>query len=243
MEFLIVVTLIGIAIACISVYRKIKHEECRAKFAEFMQKEMDEYNKYPPLIYEKEFKSSTSVRNANPERYIGIVRMENFGDNNVRMRNYFRKCLEAKENYNKRLRELNLHPEHKTLRRYLKAELTPENDYVLYVRFFWQGVRSNASEKYGVNLDGIQQYIEQKPTATHKQAERRAMTKELREEILVRDHYTCQNCGFYPGANEHARRALQVDHIVPVAKGGLTVAKNLQVLCANCNVAKRDSVS
>ena len=35
---------------------------------------------------------------------------------------------------------------------------------------------------------------------------------------------------------------LQIDHIIPVAKGGKTVPSNLQVLCSKCNGAKKDKL-
>lgn len=43
-----------------------------------------------------------------------------------------------------------------------------------------------------------------------------------------------QNCGKYMPD----RVGLQIDHIVPVAKGGKTVESNLQVLCSRCNGSK-----
>jgi 5-methylcytosine-specific restriction endonuclease McrA len=34
--------------------------------------------------------------------------------------------------------------------------------------------------------------------------------------------------------------AVEVDHIVPVAKGGTNDIENLQTLCRNCNQGKKD---
>lgn len=48
--------------------------------------------------------------------------------------------------------------------------------------------------------------------------------------------YICAGCGeVFP-----TRLFLQVDHIVPMAKGGLSVPENLQVLCRTCNQRKGD---
>ena len=48
--------------------------------------------------------------------------------------------------------------------------------------------------------------------------------------------YVCASCGeVFP-----TRLFLQVDHIVPMAKGGLSVPDNLQVLCRTCNQRKGD---
>jgi 5-methylcytosine-specific restriction endonuclease McrA len=38
------------------------------------------------------------------------------------------------------------------------------------------------------------------------------------------------------------RKNLQINHIVPTAKGGLTVPENLQVLCRSCNMKKSDKL-
>ncbi len=49
-------------------------------------------------------------------------------------------------------------------------------------------------------------------------------------------YYVCAGCGeIFP-----TRIYLQVDHITPMAKGGLTIQENLQVLCRTCNMRKGD---
>lgn len=48
--------------------------------------------------------------------------------------------------------------------------------------------------------------------------------------------YVCAECGYKAKTREY----LQIDHIKPMAHGGLTVFENLQVLCRNCNARKSD---
>ena len=60
------------------------------------------------------------------------------------------------------------------------------------------------------------------------------MTKELRQQIIDRDKYTCQLCGKYMPDEV----GLHIDHIVSISKGGKTVPSNLQVLCSKCNGSK-----
>lgn len=59
---------------------------------------------------------------------------------------------------------------------------------------------------------------------------RRSLKQGVRTKVFERDEYTCQECG--------ARKQLAVDHIHPVAKGGLTVLDNLRTLCRTCNSRK-----
>ena len=68
--------------------------------------------------------------------------------------------------------------------------------------------------------------------------QRSLMTLSKRHDILRRDHYTCQYCGRTP--RDGAK--LEVDHIFPVARGGLTVDSNLQTLCFECNHGKKAKV-
>lgn len=68
--------------------------------------------------------------------------------------------------------------------------------------------------------------------------ERAIMSDTLRFQILRRDNFTCQICG--KQAKDGVE--LEVDHIVPISKGGKTVPDNLQTLCRRCNRGKRDSM-
>ena len=60
----------------------------------------------------------------------------------------------------------------------------------------------------------------------------------IRFQVLKRDNYRCQMCGVT--AKDGA--TLEIDHILPVSKGGTNDADNLQVLCRDCNAGKSDSL-
>lgn len=63
--------------------------------------------------------------------------------------------------------------------------------------------------------------------------ERGKVSNKLRFYIYKRDGYRCKKCGV------HDRYAvLEVDHIIPIAKGGKSTVDNLQTLCHKCNVEK-----
>lgn len=66
--------------------------------------------------------------------------------------------------------------------------------------------------------------------------QRALMTSALREKIKERDNYTCQICGL--SIYQEPNLLLEIDHIHPVSKGGLTVEGNLQTLCWRCNREK-----
>lgn len=60
----------------------------------------------------------------------------------------------------------------------------------------------------------------------------------LRFKVMQRDQFKCCFCGKSPAKDSSVE--LQVDHIVPWAKGGETVIDNLQTLCSVCNSGKSD---
>lgn len=66
--------------------------------------------------------------------------------------------------------------------------------------------------------------------------QRALMTSKLREIIKERDNYTCCNCNL--SIEDEPNLLLEIDHIIPVSKGGLTSKKNLQTLCWRCNRTK-----
>lgn len=60
-----------------------------------------------------------------------------------------------------------------------------------------------------------------------------------REEIFERDGWACRLCGVACTApNPHDLRAATVDHVVPLALGGVHSRDNAQTACLSCNSAK-----
>lgn len=89
-----------------------------------------------------------------------------------------------------------------------------------------------------VQLIGI---LENKLTDVAFRKEQRAlMTKALRESIKKRDHYTCCECG--NSIHKEPNLLLEIDHIMPISKGGKTEESNLQTLCWKCNRSKGNKI-
>ncbi len=59
------------------------------------------------------------------------------------------------------------------------------------------------------------------------------MTSKLRQRINERDNFACKKCGVSLEQEPHL--LLEIDHIIPIAKGGMTAEDNLQTLCWRCN--------
>lgn len=66
-------------------------------------------------------------------------------------------------------------------------------------------------------------------------ADRKALSKKNRFEVFKRDLFTCQYCGSSPPSV-----VLEVDHLIPVAKGGDNSIDNLVAACFDCNRGKSD---
>ena len=80
------------------------------------------------------------------------------------------------------------------------------------------------------NLNRFVVYLSEKIKFSKSVAGQRAlMTSKLRQHIKERDHFTCKCCGASIEAEPHL--LLEIDHIIPVSKGGLTTEDNLQTLC------------
>jgi hypothetical protein len=68
------------------------------------------------------------------------------------------------------------------------------------------------------------------------QGQRALMTPSLREKIKVRDDFTCQICSL--SIKDERNLLLEIDHIFPLSRGGITSENNLQTLCWRCNRSK-----
>jgi hypothetical protein len=87
------------------------------------------------------------------------------------------------------------------------------------------------------NLEKLIYFINEDITRSNSiQRQRALMTRNLREKIKVRDGYTCRICQ-NSNANEE-NLLLEIDHIIPLSKGGKTTEENLQTLCWKCNRRK-----
>lgn len=60
-----------------------------------------------------------------------------------------------------------------------------------------------------------------------------SLSKRTRFEVLKRDGFSCRYCGATAIAG-----LLEVDHVIPVAEGGLDVPENLVAACLDCNRGK-----
>jgi len=66
---------------------------------------------------------------------------------------------------------------------------------------------------------------------------RNPLPAKLRYKILKRDRFTCMGCGARAPDVE-----LEVDHIIPLSRGGTDDEKNLITKCLSCNRGKGDLV-
>ena len=63
--------------------------------------------------------------------------------------------------------------------------------------------------------------------------ERGKVSNKMRFSIYERDGYRCRRCGI---SERYA--VLEIDHIIPISKGGKSTYGNLQTLCRKCNYEK-----
>ena len=118
------------------------------------------------------------------------------------------------------------------------AELLPINvPYPVYI-FEYVSAGGNSSQRATITLnvrtiDALVETLSQKIRFRKSAAGQRAlMTSRLRN--------TCQYCSVSVAKEPHL--LLEVDHIVPVSKGGLSTPSNLQTLCWRCNRAKSNKI-
>ncbi len=108
--------------------------------------------------------------------------------------------------------------------------------------FQYVSAGGNSSAKCGIkldveNLDKFVNYLNNLVKFKNSiQGQRALMTSKLRELIKERDDYTCKLCSI----STHTERnlLLEIDHIIPLSKGGFTNESNLQTLCWRCNRSK-----
>jgi 5-methylcytosine-specific restriction endonuclease McrA len=73
------------------------------------------------------------------------------------------------------------------------------------------------------------------PPKARPKKKRQPVSERKRFHVLKRDGYTCRIC-------RKAGGELEVDHILPVSRGGSNKPENLQTLCKPCNRGKSNSL-
>lgn len=90
------------------------------------------------------------------------------------------------------------------------------------------------------NLDNLEKFInylsEHIKWRKSVEGQRALMTPRLRAFIKERDDYTCLMCKNTTEIEPNL--LLEIDHIIPLSKGGITEEDNLQTLCWKCNRSK-----
>ena len=78
-------------------------------------------------------------------------------------------------------------------------------------------------------------YLDEQIWSAIAKVERGKVSNKLRFAIYARDGNRCRICG-------RKTDDLEIDHIIPISKGGKSTYGNLQTLCHRCNKAKGDTI-
>lgn len=125
----------------------------------------------------------------------------------------------------------------------------PTIDYKLKVTIVLTNINQDIIEKryYYFDIEEIEEVISRLENKTNERyndkeiwdsicrIERAKVTNRMRFAIYNRDGYRCCRCG-------RKTNDLEIDHIMPISKGGKTHPDNLQTLCKRCNMEKSNII-
>jgi hypothetical protein len=117
--------------------------------------------------------------------------------------------------------------------------------YPIYTfQYVSPGGNSSAKCDIKLDLDNLERFVkylnELVKFRKSVEGQRALMTSKLREEIKERDNYTCKSCDL--STETERNLLLEIDHIIPLSKGGITTESNLQTLCWRCNRSKGSKI-
>ena len=96
----------------------------------------------------------------------------------------------------------------------------------------------NQQEKKDETSDSFEKTMPSPQLISTTRKTKRDINLRLRFLVMKRDSFKCCMCGRSPATTPNL--ILHIDHIVPWSKGGETVMENLQTLCQDCNLGKRN---
>lgn len=201
------------------------------------------------------------VRNAELEPFKYLCKYFDFNPNEENLQRIqeigeqVSRFLNAKENLDNRLARIlnSLNPPQFILKYYKDEFLYYTNIEVPQINFnfptyIFQYVSAGGNSSQVTSITLNEEIIELLITYMDEQVkykksakvQRSLMTKKLREYVKERDCYTCQYCG--ASTAQQDLLLLEVDHIIPISKGGMSTESNLQTLCWKCNRTKSDKI-
>ena len=197
------------------------------------------------LIYQLQFQTYYS-------EIFKQIRLMNF--NRDRFSKYCEKLetIEGEGKYNKRTKGyflILLNHYEKSL--YKKKIQSPTKEYSIKVTLFLSEINGEIYQKkskifYSNEIIQLIERLKNKSGTFYRdreiweslcRVERGKVSNKLRFAIYKRDGYRCRYCH-----KSQSSTLLEVDHIIPIAKGGKSTPDNLQTLCHNCNIQKGDCI-
>jgi hypothetical protein len=122
------------------------------------------------------------------------------------------------------------------MRANVMEELPTRKDILIRLKGFEkQFIRWAARERISYEADIDDEFEEFKKIYIDKRIYKTnsKLWKEISKTIFKRDNYTCKYCGQIGGR-------LEVDHVIPISKGGTNDLSNLTTSCRKCNRQKKD---
>jgi diadenosine tetraphosphate (Ap4A) HIT family hydrolase len=111
-----------------------------------------------------------------------------------------------------------------------------KNDLYLMIDF---ELYSNSEKENIIKIcdEKINQFIKNRGDSAwaHRNFDRNYISGTIRYDVLKRANFRCELCGISAD-----KKALEVDHIVPVSKKGEDSINNYQALCYSCNASKNN---
>lgn len=112
-------------------------------------------------------------------------------------------------------------------------------------RYVSSGGNSSYEVSIILDMENLEKFINYLGSRLHlknsAKGQRALMTPKLREKIKSRDKNTCQICRV--SVRDEPNLLIEVDHIIPISKGGTTIENNLQALCWRCNRKKGSTLT
>ena len=98
----------------------------------------------------------------------------------------------------------------------------------------------NSAPSLGQGKKNIQhlQSTSYKTSAPSLQAARHPIPANVRFEVFQYDNFRCRQCGVSSGSGA----VLEIDHIIPITKGGTNDRTNIKTLCQSCNLGKSNRI-